>query len=102
MPLGSGTPFDALEHEPRWVAWRNEPRGSRSAKVPYSPNGKRAKDNDASNWGTRAEAEASAAGLVNGQGGGIGFMLGEASGGRGYGGIDLDTCRSPDGTFEPW
>jgi hypothetical protein len=68
MPLGSGSPFDAVAQELRWVAWRNELRSGKMTKVPYAPNGKKAKADDPATWGTRAEAEARAAKLVNGQG----------------------------------
>jgi hypothetical protein len=94
--------LDDLASLPRWVPWRNEPCGRKSTKVPYGLNGKRAKADDPATWGRRAEAEASAARLVNGQGGGIGFMLGVAPDGVAFGGIDLDTCRSADGSLEPW
>jgi primase-polymerase (primpol)-like protein len=39
-------PLDALAHEARWVAWRNELRGGKPTKVPYAPNGKMAKADD--------------------------------------------------------
>jgi predicted P-loop ATPase len=94
--------LNALAGEPRWVAWRNELRGGKPTKVPYAPNGKRAKADDPATWGTRAEAEARAAKIVNGQGGGIGFMLGEGADSLAFGGVDLDTCRSSDGRFDPW
>lgn len=96
------TALDALAGQPRWVAWRIELRGGKKTKVPYSPGGAKAKSDDGSTWGTRAEAEARANKIVNGQGGGIGFMLGVAPDGVAFGGIDLDTCRSGDSSFEPW
>jgi putative DNA primase/helicase len=96
------TPLDALAGEPRWVAWRYELRAGKKTKVPYSPAGRTAKSDDSSTWGTRAEAEARAKRIVNGHGGGTGFMLGEASDGVAFGGVDLDTCRSPDGSLQPW
>ena len=34
--------------------------------------------------------------------GGVGIELGDLGDGRALGGIDLDTCRAPDGRFEPW
>src|SRR5271166_6135038 len=63
--------LDTLAQEVRWVAWRNEPRGKKYSKVPYAPNGRRAKSDYPTTWGTRAEAEAIAGRLVNGQGGGL-------------------------------
>jgi hypothetical protein len=94
--------FDQLADQPRWVAWRNERRGDRTTKVPHSPAGGLAKANDPRTWGTRSEAEARARNLVNGEGGGIGIELGDLGDGTSLGGIDLDTCRAPDGNFEAW
>jgi hypothetical protein len=102
MPLGSGAPFDAFAQERRWVAWRNEPRGNKLAKVPYAPDGRKAKADDPQTWGTRAEAEARAAKLVNGQGGGVGIQLGDLGGDGHLGGLDLDSCISDDGALAPW
>ena len=102
MPLGSGTPFDAVAQELRWVAWRNELRGVKMTKVPYAPNGKKAKADNPATWGTRAEAEARAAKLVNGQGGGIGIELGDLGGDTYLAGIDLDSCFGEDGTLATW
>jgi hypothetical protein len=96
------TALDALAPQPRWVAWRIEIRGGKPTKVPYAPQGGRVRADDPSTWGTRAEAEARPAKIVNGQGGGIGFMLGEAADSTALGGVDLDTCRSSDGRFDPW
>jgi putative DNA primase/helicase len=103
MPVErSGMPLDALAPETRWVAWRNELRGGKLAKVPYAARGGRAKADDPSTWGTRAEAEARAKKLVNGHGGGIGIELGDLGGDIYLAGIDLDSCLDEDGTVEPW
>ena len=72
--------FDPLATTARWVAWVNELRGEKSTKVPHSPHGGMAKSDDPSTWGTRAEAEAKAAKIVNGLGGGIGYELGDLGG----------------------
>jgi len=96
------TPLDGLASEPRWVAWRNEPRGGKPTKVPYAVNGKRAKADDPATWGTRDEAEESAAQLVNGQGGGVGIHLGDLGNDRYLAGIDLDSCLDEDGTVASW
>ena len=87
---------------PRWVVWRYERRGDSTTKVPHSPHGGPAKADDPRTWGTRTEAEERARRLVNGQGGGIGIELGDLGDGTSFGGIDLDTCRHVDGTFELW
>jgi putative DNA primase/helicase len=102
VPLGSGTPFDALARELRWVAWRNELRGDKLTKVPYSPNGQKAKADDPSTWGTRTEAQVRAKGIVNGHGGGIGIQLGDLGEDTFLGGIDLDSCLADDGTLARW
>ena len=49
--------LDSLAGEPRWVAWRNERRGDKLAKIPYAPDGRKAKADDPSTWGTRIAAE---------------------------------------------
>jgi KaiC/GvpD/RAD55 family RecA-like ATPase len=95
-------PFDALANEPRWVAWRNELRGGKPSKVPYGPSGNRAKSDDPATWGIRADAEAMAARIVNGQGGGVGIELGDLGGDTHLAGIDLDSCLRDDGTLATW
>lgn len=94
--------FDTLAHEVRWVAWRNELRGRKPTKVPYAPNGKRAKADDPATWGTRDEVEQCAAKLVNGQGGGIGIQLGDLGNDAHLAGIDLDSCLGENGALAGW
>jgi predicted P-loop ATPase len=94
--------LDALAKEARWVAWRNELRGGKPTKVPYAPGGGKAKADDPSTWGIRTAAQAGAAKIVNGQGGGIGIQLGDLGGGKHLGGIDIDSCIADDGTLAPW
>jgi hypothetical protein len=85
----------------RWVAWRNDLRGSKPTKVPYAPDGKKAKSDDASAWGTRKAAEARAAKIVNGQGG-IRIQLGDLGADTHLCGIDLDSCIADDGALASW
>jgi hypothetical protein len=93
----------ALASQPRWVTWREEIRDGNPTKVPYSPKtGWRAKADEPATWGTRQEAENAIPRIVNGMGGGIGLKLGDLGNGIAIGGIDLDTCRSPDGAIDPW
>jgi putative DNA primase/helicase len=94
--------FDFLGFEARWVCWRNENRNGRTSKVPHSPTGGPAKADDPKTWNTRSAAEIRVPHLVNGEDGGIGIELGDLGDGTSLGGVDLDTCRTPDGTFEPW
>ncbi len=96
--------LDSLATEPRWVAWRNEPRGAdgKNTKIPYNPRTrKQAKANDSETWGTRAEAEAAVPQLVNGIGGGIGIELGDLGADLHLAGLDLDSCLS-NGTVASW
>jgi hypothetical protein len=95
------TALDALASERRWVAWRNELRGSKLTKVPYAPNGKRAKADDPSTWGTCQEAEARAKRIINGLGGGIGIELGDLNADLYLAGLDLDSCLE-EGAVAPW
>lgn len=96
------TALDALAGEPRWVAWRNELRGGKATKVPYAPDGKKAKADDPSTWGARTAAQACAAKIINGLGGGIGIQLGDLAGDMHLGGLDLDSCIADDGALAPW
>ncbi len=95
------TALDALAGERRWVAWRNELRGGKPTKMPYAPNGGKARA-DPATWGTRAEAEATAKRIVDGKGGGIGFQLGDLGVDLHLGGLDLDSCIADDGALAPW
>ena len=94
--------LNALAGEPRWVAWRNELRGSKPTKVPYAPNGKKAKSDDPSTWGTRKATEARAPRIINGLGGGIGIQLGDLGGHMHLAGLDLDSCLAKDRALAPW
>jgi hypothetical protein len=96
------TALDSFADLERWVAWRNELRGGKPTKVPYSPKGGKAKANDPLTWGVRAAAKARAAKIVNGQGGGIGINLGDVGGDIYLAGCDLDTCLSEDGALASW
>jgi hypothetical protein len=102
-PGTNGIPLDALARDPRWVAWRNESRGGRLTKVPYSTPISRAKANNSKSWRTRDAAEACTRANVKGIGGGIGIMLGDLGDGMVLIGVDLDTCRdSATGAFDHW
>jgi putative DNA primase/helicase len=94
--------LNAFADKPRWIAWRNETRNGRTTKVPHAPQGGKARADDPSTWGTRATAEARAAKIVNGAGGGIGIQLGDLDDGNFLAGIDLDSCIVDDGTIAPW
>jgi hypothetical protein len=92
-----------------WVAWQTQVRkpGDKKTKLPYAPLGpdsKKARANDPTTWGARAQAEARAARLPKPCGtGGIGLEFMPLPDGRNVGGVDLDTCRNADsGQLEPW
>ncbi len=95
-----------IADRPLWVAWREELRGDRKTKVPYSPKGVRARSNDPATWGTRRAAEKTAKRLLaDGRAGGVGIMFGDLPGRPGWrlGGVDLDSCRDPStGALTPW
>jgi len=96
-----------LADRPIWVAWQTEdwPSGKtvKPTKVPYAPDGRRARANVPNTWGIRALAEATAAKLPRPYGlGGIGVEFTHLEAGWRMGGIDLDTCRAQDGTLTPW
>jgi hypothetical protein len=94
-----------LDDMPRWIVWRNEPRQddpTKLTKVPYQPNGWKASSTAPATWVRRGRAEDAVPAIVNGTGGGIGIVLGDIGNDTVLAGIDLDTCRREDGTFEPW
>lgn len=95
--------WDALNSARRWVAWREDDRNGKPAKVPYAAPRRMARSDDPSTWLTRPQAEAVAADLLSaGQKGGIGLML-AGSGAERLGGIDLDSCIDLlTGQIEPW
>lgn len=68
-----------LSSRARWVCWKSEARNGKQTKVPYQPNGRRAKSNDPATWSTLAACTA-AKGFA-----GIGFVLGD-----GVVGVDVD------------
>jgi hypothetical protein len=105
--------FAPFAEEPRWVAWRQEVRGSakaRSTKVPYDPSrcGPEwgwASATDPATWGTRAQAEQRAAALNDGSRvTGIGIALGplgDLGNGAFLAGVDLDSSLT-DGVLADW
>lgn len=95
--------LEALMDQPRWVAWQLEESGKRLTKVPYSPHGGKARANDPSTWGLPPAALARYDRLPKSyELAGIGLELGDLTDGRSLGGVDLDTCREPDGQIAPW
>ncbi len=81
----------------QWAMWRKETRDGKPAKVPYQPNGMRAKSNDASTWCTFS-ATLTAFQDIGGFDG-ICFMMPVESSDIIF--IDIDGCIR-DGAIEPW
>lgn len=100
------TSLDELSNAAVWLAWRNEKRGERLTKVPYSPNevGRLAETDNPETWSTKNKAEQRAEKIVNGLGGGIGPVLGVDCGDDlRLAGTDLDSCVNPDtGVLHDW
>ncbi|WP_159013229.1 hypothetical protein [Acidisoma sp. S159] len=84
-----------LATRPLWVAWQQEDRpDGKPTKMPYAPDGRKARADDPATWGNRAAAEQRAAVLPKPYGmGGVGLELATLKDGRSLGGIDLDSCR---------
>lgn len=92
----------ALEAARQWVAWREDDRSGKPAKVPYSSPQRMARSDDPATWLTRPQAEAVAVDLLAaGRKGGVGLVLG-GEGDLRFGGIDLDSCLGLLGDLEPW
>jgi hypothetical protein len=71
-----------LQQQKRWVLWKLETVNGKQTKVPYQPNGRKAKANDPATWRTYAECAA-----VVSQFSGVGVALGD-----GIFGVDIDKC----------
>ena len=93
-----------LAERRQFVAWREErPRPDRPIKVPYDPRtGAKAESDNPATWGTFAEAQRAVKRVVRNGTGGIGIMFDDLGDSQALCGIDLDTCRSPDGSIAGW
>ena len=80
--------FNELKKLRRWVCWKLEtkPGQPKPSKVPYQPNGKKARNNDPSTFSTFAECEAVVQNFS-----GIGMELGVVDGVY-ITGVDMDDC----------
>jgi len=93
---------------PIWVAWQTENRkdakgNDKPTKVPYSSNGRKAEADDPQTWCIRQHAEAKVETLPKPfNEGGIGLELCDLGSGVSLAGVDLDTCREPDGMIASW
>ncbi len=79
-----------------WLNWKYEERAGKQTKVPYQPNGNRAKANDPATWHTFAEVVEFME--LEGEEAGIGLVLRDD-----IIGVDLDKCRNPEtGDIDDW
>ena len=84
--------LEGIEDTSCWVLWKNEHgHNGKDKKVPYSPQGTRAKVNDEQTWSSYADV--SEALNNNKEFDGLGFVLSEKDN---LCVIDLDNCRNPD------
>ena len=81
----------------QWALWRRETRDSKPAKVPYQPNGLKAKSNDPSTWCSFDVALTTFQDI--GGFDGICWMMPKEPSGIVF--IDIDHCIK-DGVIEPW
>ncbi len=83
-----------LVERSRWVLWRwQKSKTGKLTKVPYQPNGAKAKSNDRATWSTYANVMA-----VIERWDGIGYVLGDD-----IAAFDIDDCRDRStGAIDPW
>lgn len=100
--------LSSLADLPIWVAWMEvlKPGKTKPDKLPVNPEtGRLASTSDAATWAAREAADARAATLRKaGAKGGVGLILGPLPGNPGWRlcGVDLDGCRSADGSLTDW
>jgi hypothetical protein len=97
--------FAELLDDPRWLAWREEERGGRKTKIPYTVHGRGfGSATDTATWGTHAEAAGRARGLQNGSNAnaGCGIVLGDLGGDFFLVGADLDSSIDANNALAPW
>ncbi len=82
----------------QWVLWKNVMRHGSLAKVPFQPNGRKARSNEPKTWASFNRCYAA---YERGKFEGLGFCFAE---GDGLVGIDLDDCFEPDAlnVLKPW
>jgi len=82
-----------LIERPHWVLWRWEIAKDKWTKVPYQPNGSKARNNDAKTWNDYDTVMRAVSNFD-----GIGFCLGDD-----IAAFDIDHCRDPNtGAIDPW
>jgi hypothetical protein len=94
--MASPVTITELQAQRRWVLWKLEKVGDKQTKVPYQPNGRKAKANDSATWGTYAECAAVVSSFS-----GAGIVLGTVDGVSVIG-VDFDKCcEAFEGKFTP-
>ncbi|MDX5895288.1 DUF3987 domain-containing protein [Rubrobacter radiotolerans] len=93
-----GTKPTSMKELKQWVCWRQEERGGKPTKVPYSPHsGCRARCDDPTTWGTLDQGRETK--RKDGYDG-VGFVFTDSDP---FCGVDLDGCVNPEtGEIEPW
>lgn len=80
-----------------WVVYKKEKNREKITKIPYQPNGYKAKPTDSKTWTTYNKAKDA---METGKFDGIGYVL---TADQGYICIDLDHCRNPEtGDIDQW
>jgi putative DNA primase/helicase len=88
-----------MKERAQFVCWRSEFHNERWTKVPYQPNGQKAKVNDPSTWHTWTTC----LGAYQDEFGSFDGVMFALSADDPYTFIDLDHCADPlDGFIEPW
>ena len=86
--------LESLVKLPHWVLWRWEKAGKKYTKVPYQPNGKKAKNNDPKTWNSYDVVLKAVSDFD-----GIGFCLFNSD----IAAFDIDHCRDPKtGVIDSW
>lgn len=87
-----------LKELDQWVLWKLEQRGNsmKRTKVPYQPNGRKARSNDPTTW---SSFQSCLRAFRNGGYDGLGFAFSKTDG---LTGIDLDHCIEADGLVKAW
>lgn len=95
--IAAAFPPQLLQRD-QWVLWCLEPRGDKTTKIPYQPDGTHAKSTNRATWSGFDSVKQAFIG--NTRFTGIGFVFADDDP---FVGIDLDKCRDPaTGDIEPW
>ena len=89
--------IEELSRFNHWVVYKKEKNREKITKIPYQPNGYKAKPTDPQTWTTYNNAKSA---VETGKFDGIGYVL---TAEQGYICIDLDHCRNPEtGDIDQW